>query len=221
MEYHEGKLDRRNHKPADEIVFIYDIANGELDIFHKGKADTILDLQTIFGKAVLELDELPEQNRPSFELESLKSGRHQFRYTPESGIADVRIKSMRFSVFTGSTKRLMLDADYTKHPDAIYESIAEVFKAGKGIGDKDPRIPLDNTFVTQVALQVTFQPEENKRPRTRSFTISYPHSCNLKYDELGIRIHQMLAESGVVQRNAEPDRDKAKANGITPAHAVA
>ena len=58
-------------------------------------------------------------------------------------------------------------------------------------------------FITQLSVKVTFEPVGDRRPRTRTFNITYPNSCALNNDGMDLKIRQMLADSGVEPREED------------------
>jgi hypothetical protein len=64
--------------------------------------------------------------------------------------------------------------------------------------------------VTQVGIKVTFAHNPtSKKPSTRSFDISWPNSCSLRYEGRDLIIRKMLADSGIEPR--EPTKDDSAA----------
>ena len=78
-------------------------------------------------------------------------------------------------------------------------------------------MPMAQYSVTQVDLAVSMVVEVDRPPKTVNIHITYPNSCSLKYDELGLRLRDMLSASGIEPR--EP-ADLATADATT-AHAPA
>ena len=58
-------------------------------------------------------------------------------------------------------------------------------------------LPLDLYNVTQVELSVSMSAEAGKAARQVPVRITYPNSCSLKYDELGLKLRDMLEASGI------------------------
>jgi len=57
--------------------------------------------------------------------------------------------------------------------------------------------------VTQVDLAVCMVVEADRPPKTVNIHITYPNSCSLKYDELGLKLRDMLSASGIEPREPE------------------
>jgi hypothetical protein len=91
--------------------------------------------------------------------------------------------------------RITLEADSSNNPDAVYALLDQVGKS----------VPLNIYDLTQVELAAWVATETKKRSKRVTFSISYPNSCSLKYDEIGLKLRDMLAASGIEPK--EPDED--------------
>ena len=86
-----------------------------------------------------------------------------------------------------SGDRIILEADPTRDPEAVYRLMDKALKTAPG--------HLYN--VTQVELLAVVDVNEDKPARKVTIRITHPNSCSLKYDELGLRLRAMLAASGI------------------------
>lgn len=98
-----------------------------------------------------------------------------------------------------------MEADATHNPTAVYDLLDEISKS----------LPLHQYNVTQVEL-TAYVAEGDKPAKAISFRISHPNSCSLKYDELDLKLRDMLEASGIEPK--EPEQTPAIA---TPAAAEA
>lgn len=188
MVWKQRELKRQPETPAFEIIFIFDPAEGSLEIYLDGPRKIVPELQTIFTGAILafELTEDEEDNRV-YDLSSLMSADAGFQYSPESGITGVAVKKLRLKLIS-LNQRITLEADPIKNPLAVYEMLAALKKS----------FPADSMVVTQVGIVVTFAPSQNRsKPKTRTFDVSWPNSCSLKQDGSDSVIRQMLVDSGL------------------------
>jgi len=92
-----------------------------------------------------------------------------------------------FSLYIKLGDRITLEADTRKDAHALYDLLDETGKA----------LPLNFYNVTQVEIAVAVRIAPNKPPKQESFRITYPTSCSLKYDDLDLRLREMLALSGI------------------------
>ena len=51
--------------------------------------------------------------------------------------------------------------------------------------------------LTQVELSALVSVDSHKPAKRMTIRITYPNSCSLKYDELGLKLRGMLAASGI------------------------
>jgi hypothetical protein len=96
----------------------------------------------------------------------------------------------------GKNERLVLEAEPKFNKHAIFDLLDKVAKA----------IPLTQMAITQVGIKVTFAEQPGaKRPRTRTFDISWPNSCSLKHYGRDLLIRKMLVDSGIEPRETAKD----------------
>jgi hypothetical protein len=201
IEWGKEGLKRQPRRPAFEIIFVYSQGEGTLDIYLSGDRKPVPDLQAIFADTILNAKLGPDKkDERVYDLNPLRSRQFQFVYAPESGITDVAVKKLRITVY-GTKEHIVLDADPTYNKHAVFDLLDKVAKG----------IPLTQMAVTQVGIKVTFAHNPTSRkPGTRTFDISSPNSCSLKYDGRDLIIRKMLADSGI-----EP-REPAKDDSATP-----
>jgi hypothetical protein len=52
--------------------------------------------------------------------------------------------------------------------------------------------------MVELAALVATKP--NEKPKSETVRITYPNSCTLKYDDVDLRLRQMLVDSGIEPR---------------------
>jgi hypothetical protein len=57
--------------------------------------------------------------------------------------------------------------------------------------------------ITQVELVALVDLDPDKPAKRVSFRITYPNSCSLKYDEIGLKLRDMLAASEIEPKEPE------------------
>jgi hypothetical protein len=92
-----------------------------------------------------------------------------------------------------------MEADTIHNPDAVYELLDEVGES----------IPLHLYNVTQVELAASVVVDANKPPK--AVTITHPNSCSLKYDELDLKLRDMLNASGIEPKEPAEATEAAEA----------
>ena len=189
LDWVNGEFETRPHNPAFEVVFVYSQAEGSLDLNFRGSPKAIEALQNMFARAILKLDELPPDPKDDrvYDLDPLKSKGFEFSYKPGSGIEKVVVKKVRLSSRGRKGDRITVEADPTQEPQAVYDLIETISKG----------LPLGVYSVTQVELAVTMVAEVGKYAKTHTLRITHPNSCSLKYDELDLKLRDMLAASGI------------------------
>lgn len=206
IEWVKGEFGRRPHNPAFEVVYVYSQKEGSLDLNYSGSRKTIEHLQGMFATAILKLDELPPDPKDSrvYDLNPLLQKSFDFVPAVGSGIEKVTVKKIRLSSRVKKGDRITLEADSSQGSDAIYILLDQVRKS----------LPLDMYNITQVELVASVVVDVNKPAKLVPIRITHPNSCSLKYDELDLKLREMLESSGLepkdlVKNSETPESVKA------------
>ncbi len=185
IEWIGDKLKNQAHHPAFEIIFVYCEAEGSLDIYAPKNTKALPDLQLMFAQNILKMDALKDGDidKRVYELTPVIEDDFEFKIEPSSGIASVLVTRLRVNLKQGNKRRITLEADAHKDPNAVYALLEE--------------LNLPPYYVSQLTLKVTFESVGNRRAKTRMVNITHPNSCALNYDGNDLKIRQMLATSGL------------------------
>ena len=197
IEWVENKFERPPRTPAFEVIFVYSQTDGTLDVFLQGTKKSVPDLQKIFAENILKTGLGPDKkDEKVYHLNPLKQRDFQFVYNQTDGIEDARVRKLRLTSMVGRKERIILEADPTYYPEAVYDLLDKL---------QNPLMRLPSYNITQVGLKVFFSPAAGSlKGKTRSFDITYPNSCNLKQDGRDLIIRKMLVASGLEPK--EEDR---------------
>jgi len=189
IEWVDGKFGSRPHNPAFEVVFVYSQQEGSLDLNYRGSYKAIEPLQTMFATAILKLPELPPDPKDGrvYDLSPLLQKGFDFTYAVGSGIEEVAVKKLRLSSRVKKGERITLEADAAENPDAVYELLGKIGKS----------IPLNMYNITQVEIAASVLVDADKPAKAVTIRITHPNSCSLKYDDLGLKLRDMLEASGI------------------------
>jgi hypothetical protein len=192
VEWVEGQFARIPHTPAFEVVYVYSQKDGTLDLNCRGANKAIEQLQAMFATAILKLSELPPDptDKRVYNLNPLRERGFQFVYDPASGIQRVAVKKLRLSAKFVKGDRITLEADAKARSEAIYDLLDEVGKS----------VRLRTYNVSRVELAVSVLVDVNKPPKSVTVHITHPNFCSLKYDDVDLRLRQMLVDSGIEPR---------------------
>jgi len=184
-----GEFDRRPHNPAFEIVYVYSKKEGSIDLNFRGSYKAIEPLQGMFATAILKLEELPPdpKDKRIYDLAPLLQRSFDFIYDVGSGIEEVTVKKLRLSSRVKKGNRITLEADPAENTGAIYDLLDEVGKS----------LPLKMYNVTQVELVALVVVDADKPAKRITIRITHPNSCSLKYNEIGLKLRDMLEASGI------------------------
>jgi hypothetical protein len=202
MEFEAGRLERRAHRPAFEVVFVYSPGDA-LDTHFPGPKKARQELEQIFGRVILgtELPPLGKDDRV-YHLNALKDPRFDFRFPPASELTDVRIKELRLTVMGADFRRITAEVDPTMRRDAIHELLDHVLETTPGATREGVRIPLALCNVTRVGIRAYFTDPATRKVGTRTFHVSYPNACDLKQYGRDLLLRDMLVASGLEPRPA-------------------
>ena len=65
--------------------------------------------------------------------------------------------------------------------------------------------------VTQVELAALVAMKPNEKPKSVTVRITHPNSCSLKYDDVDLRLREMLVASGIEPREPTESMELAEA----------
>jgi len=208
-EWVDGEFGRRPHNPAFEVIYVYSQKEGSLDLNFRGSYKAIEPLQGMFATAILKLPELPPDPKDGriYDLNPLRESNFQFAFDVGSGIQGVAVKKLRLSSKVKKGDRITVEADTSGNPYAIYDLLDKI--------GKSPLLYMYN--VTQVELAAKVMVDTDKPPKSVTIRITHPNSCSLKYDELDLKLRDMLEASGIEPK--EPNEGQAVADAAEPAEA--
>lgn len=199
IEWVDGEFGRRPHNPAFEVIFVYSQKEGSLDLNFRGSYKAIEPLQSMFATAILKLDQLPPDPKDErvYDLNPLRQKGFDFVFDVGSGIENIALKKLRLSSRIKKGDRITLEADVSQDPHAVYDLLDKIGKS----------IPLNLYNVTQVEFAASIVMDADKPAKTVPIRITHPNSCSLKYDELGLKLRDMLEASGIEPKEPEEDTD--------------
>jgi hypothetical protein len=203
VEWVGDKFDRRPHNPAFEVIYVYSQKDGSLDLHFRGSYKAIEPLQGMFATAIFKLPELPADPKDGrvYDLNPLRQKNFDFVYDVGSGMEEVAIKKLRLSSKVKRGERITVEADGANDPGAIHAMLDDVAKA----------VSLRHYNVTQVELAASVVVDSTKPAKAVTIRITHPNSCSLKYDELDLKLRDMLIASGIEPR--EPAQETKAAEG--------
>lgn len=199
IEWVDGKFDPRPHNPAFEVVFVYSQKEGSLDLNFRGSNKAIVPLQSMFATAILKLGELPTDPKDErvYDLGPLWQKGFEFTYAVGSGIEKVALKKLRLSSRFNKGERITLEADPVKDPNGIHNVLEKIGKS----------ISLHSYRVTQAELVAWVAVDADKPAKAFPIRITYPNSCSLKYDELDLKLRDMLEASGIEPKESATETE--------------
>ena len=195
IEWVDGEFAPRPHNPAFEVIFVYSQKDGSLDLNFRGSRKAVEPLQGMFATTILKLEELPPDPKDEriYDLSQLGKRGFDFVYRIGSGIEEVAVRKLRLSSRFNRGERITLEADTSDDSKAIYDLLDKIGKA----------TPLHLYNVTQVEIAASVVVDVDKPAKIIPIRITYPNSCSLKYDELGMKLRDMLEASGIEPKEPE------------------
>lgn len=171
------------------MIYVYSQKEGSLDLNFRGAHKAVEPLQGMFATAILKLPELPSDPKDGrvYDLNQLRQKSFHFVFDVGTGVQGVAVKKLRLSSKVKTGDRVTLEADTSGSPDAAYELLDKIGKS----------LPLHLYNVTQVELAASVMVDATKPPKSVAIRITHPNSCSLKYDELDLKLRDMLEASGI------------------------
>jgi hypothetical protein len=192
LEWVQGDFAPRQHNPAFEVIYVYSQKDGTVDLNFRGSPKAVEPLQAMFATEILKLTELPPDPNDErvYDLNPLRERGFSFVYDPGSGIQSVAVKKLRLSSKVVSGNRITLEVDAAIRPQSIYDLLDEVNKS----------LRLSTYNVTQVELAALVAIKADEKLKSVTVRITHPNSCSLKYDDVDLKLRQMLVDSGIEPR---------------------
>jgi hypothetical protein len=199
IEWVKGKFDRRPHNPAFEVIFVYSQAEGSLDLNFRGAKKALEPLQAMFATAILKLPTLPPDPKDMriYDLTPLGQRGFEFTFALGSGIEGVAVKKLRLSSRVKKGDRLTLEADVSTNPNAVYDLLEKISRL----------TPMSQYHVTQVELVASVAGEADLSAKLVTIRMTHPNSCSLKYDDVGLKLRDMLEASGIEPKEPAEDAE--------------
>lgn len=200
-EWEGDELALQSRHPPFEIIFVWDAKDGRLDLYLSGDRKAVEPLQAIFAEAILGCDELPEDPADNRVYNLLPLRRKDFAFTwdPASGIESVRVNKLRLVL--NKDRKLTLEANPKNDPQAVYMLLEELA----------PVLPGHQYFVNQVGVTASVRLNPTAPAKAVTFQVTFPNSCSLKYDEVGLKLRAMLEASGIEPREPEAEGNETPA----------
>lgn len=165
------KLTRRAERRAFEVVYVYNAADGTLNLHATGDKKLKDALFEIFATIVLGTSLPTVDKRDPYDLDALKSKQFRFPTDPSDGIDRVRVRDLRIFPVAWPNERITLEAG-GRESKADARAMIEEYLDQK-------RLPLDDIRVAKATLEFRLAPIDERRPMRFDFDVS-PRSCNLK-----------------------------------------
>lgn len=190
-EWEGDELALQSRHPPFEIIFVWDAKDGRLDLYLSGDKKAVEPLQAIFAEAILGCEELPEDPADNrvYDLFPLRRKDFAFTWESASGIESVRVNKLRLAL--NKDRKLTLEANPKNDPQAVYKLLEKL------------ALPSHEYFISQVGMTASVKLGPTAPARTVTFQVSYPNSCSLKYDEVGLKLRAMLEASGIEPKAPE------------------
>ena len=191
VEWVDGEFQIRPHNPAFEVVYVYSQKDGTLDLNYKGSRKAVEPLQAMFATTILGLEELPPDPKDErvYDFAPFVNRDFEFAIEPDSGIESVTISKLRLTSRIKPARRVILEDQEVLE---FWEQVQKEF-------------PPHIYHVTQVELVATVREAPDKPTKKLRFRLTYPNSCSLKYDKMGIRLREVLAASGLEPKATESE----------------
>lgn len=179
----DQNLTPREESYAFSNVFVYDPAEGAIELIARGGKKVQLPLRKAFCRAVLgiEVDD-DEPIRATYQLDHLLDPAFGFPVEPADRIASVRIRRIRLvpKVFVPAIE--YLEPKLTETASRV-EALTAIDRL---IGAYN--LHRSQVSVTQVSIQVKFLSDGQRKGKSLTFNVSCPNTCDLKTKPDEVRV---------------------------------
>jgi hypothetical protein len=179
----DQNLTPREESYAFSNVFVYDPAEGAVELIARGGKKVQLPLRKAFCRAVLgiEVDD-DEPIRATYQLDHLLDPAFGFPVEPADRIASVRIRRIRLvpKVFVPAIE--YLEPKLTETASRV-EALTAIDRL---IGAYN--LHRSQVSVTQVSIQVKFLSDGQRKGKSLTFNVSCPNTCDLKTKPDEVRV---------------------------------
>lgn len=205
VEWVGDAFEPRSHHPAFEIVFVWDAADGRLDLHLSGDKRAVEPMQGIFAETILKCEQLPADPADTRVYDLVPVRRKDFRFTWDvgSGIEYIAVNKLRLALHKRAGSKLTLEANPKNDPNAVYALLERL----------TPSLPSHEYLVTQVGITASVKVAPGAPAKTVTFQVTHPNSCSLKYDEIGLKLRAMLEASGIEPKPPEGEGAEAPTEG--------
>ena len=189
-----GQFEKRCDRYAFENVFAFHPDEGALELSVRGGKKVQEPLQTAFCRAVLEIDADPaDPLKPAYQLDHLLNENFPLTTDPADRVAEARIVRLKLEPRTAPLSHIELKADPKGPPNEIFQMLAHYCNPANASAAR--------MRVRQVGFRLTFMGNGARKPKTLSFNVSSPDSCDLKSktDEMRAVGERCLKQWGIVR----------------------
>jgi len=169
----DGHLVRSPVRPAFEVVYLYSLAHGTLDLYAHGDRRWRSALRDLFCEHILHrASPTVDFARRSYDLRNVL--RRDFSLPTDSarGVLSAAIHELRIVHAPVPNRRVILNPDPVAGPRDVYEMIDLHFPVA--------RFPRSELLVNGVSFRVAFRLPDDERDRSLTFSVSFADACNLK-----------------------------------------
>lgn len=184
--WENGNHAKRYSSPSFEVIFVYDEDSETLDSFYSGDAKTDKKLKELFVQSVLGMDKLPDKaNEAVYDLNALKNPDFQFSIEEGSIVKKIEVKGLRFA-----TQERTITINNNKEKESLQALLDDIVRSV-------PSVNLLSDSINQVTMVATLVANNRKGETTKTFNITYPGTCSLKYGDKDSILRQVIINSGL------------------------
>lgn len=171
----DGHIEPRSDRYAFSNVFAYDPDNGRIDLVAKGGRKVHLRLRQAFCRAVLDTEvEDAAPMLPAYHLDHLLDPHLSLPTAAQDQISKVRITKIRIAPQHVENN--------VRYEEIGFSQSASLDTVRAWIRERrtDEQSTSELAEVIRIAFQLQFVNDGRSRPRTMTFNVSSPNSCDLK-----------------------------------------
>jgi hypothetical protein len=168
-----GQLVKRTQRGAFDLVLAYCANDGTLEMYVQGPAKMRDPIQVAFCESVLNINIDPSPpKQPAYDLSVLLDPTFAFETDPADGIAEVRVRALRIEPEAAFGRSIHLRSAPKFNANDIQFMLQNYLNL--------ERLSRHQIRATHATITITFASDGQSKPKTLTFDVGTPSTCNLK-----------------------------------------
>ncbi len=181
----KDQIEATTRWPVFDVILVYDPEGATLQTYMPGSKKHAEDIESVFGKCILgnDLKALPKISA-TYNLDHLLAAEHVFEILTDDPIQSIMIRELRLE-YGADTQ------EYVTYSVPIHASVNRVYTLALEAAQGDEALLREFFKPVKAKFTATLKTARG-RPRTKTFTVTWPNGCDLTIDAIDEAIKQLL-----------------------------